>query len=179
MQEQGRRLHVLEWIGVLAGVGAVVVSFLPWQRVTGPGADTVHSIGFRTTSTAWSSGLVAWLAVLALLVAAVLLVARVFGKRVVAVAVLWLLLAVAALVLVIIRWVTIEDLDPNKLALLNMSPPDAVNGASTGLFACLGIALVSTAAAVARVRTAGRTKPAPVEPQPQPYPTDDIDNNRA
>ncbi|SDI78675.1 hypothetical protein SAMN05192558_11264 [Actinokineospora alba] len=160
------RFSPLEWVGILAGLGALVISFFPWQRVTGQFADMVEQIGFRTTSTAWSSGPVAWLAVLALFLAAALLLARAFGVRLPGGSVVWLLLAVTAVVLVIIRWVTLPDLDPARLALLNLKPEDVETNAGPGLFLCLGIAIVSMAAAVARIRTAGRpaARTAPVRP---------------
>jgi len=169
---QGRRFDLVEWIGIVAGVAGLVFSFFPWQRVSGQFADLVHAIGFRTTSTAWSSGLVAWLAVMALVVTAALLLARAFGGRVPGALVLWLLLAVTAVVLIIIRWVTLPELDPNKLALLNLSPADVESNASTGLYLCLVAALVSMFAAVARIRTSGRQAPVP----PAESVPDDIDN---
>jgi hypothetical protein len=163
---RGGRPGLLEWVGILAGLGALVVSFFPWQRVTGQFAELVGQIGFRTTSTAWSSGLVAWLAVLVLFLAGALLLARPFGVRVPGVSVIWLLLAVTAVVLVIIRWVTLPDLDPARLALLNLKPEDVASSAGPGLFLCLGIAIVSMAAAVARIRTSGRqaARTAPLTP---------------
>lgn len=165
-QDRSGRPSPLEWIGILAGLGALVISFFPWQRVTGQFAELVGQIGFRTTSTAWSSGLVAWLAVLALVLAAVLLTTRPFGVRVPGLSVIWLLLAVTSVVLVIIRWVTLPELDPARLALLNLKPEDVDSNAGPGLFLCLGIAIVSMAAAVARIRTSGRpaARTAPVRP---------------
>ncbi|MGH3860319.1 hypothetical protein [Actinokineospora sp.] len=175
--DRSGRSTPLEWVGILAGVGALVISFFPWQRVTGQFAELVGQIGFRTTSTAWSSGLVAWLAVLAMALAAGLLAARPFGVRVPGVSVIWLLLAVTAVVLVIIRWVTLPDLDPARLALLNLKPEDVQSNAGPGLFLCLGIAIVSMAAAVARIRTSGR-QPAPLRPPAEAPAAERADQDR-
>src|SRR5262249_5604399 len=76
----GKQLTALDWIGTLAGVLAVLVSFLSWRHVRGTGlVDLARAVGFRTWYTAWSSGITAWLPVLLLAFAAMLILARGFG----------------------------------------------------------------------------------------------------
>src|SRR6266550_933907 len=49
-----KKLGALDWIGVLAGVFAVLVSFLSWRHVRGTGlVDLARAVGFKTWYTAW------------------------------------------------------------------------------------------------------------------------------
>ena len=151
------KLTALDWIGVLAGVFAVLDSFLSWRHVRGTGlVDLARAVGFRTWYTAWSSGGSAWLPVLLLAAAAVLILARGFGVRLPGVPFVWLGMSVAALILILIRWITLPEPDAASLAPFNLRPEDIDTGASIGLYLGLLAALISIAGAVFRVLIAVR-----------------------
>lgn len=168
----GKQLTALEWIGVLAGAFAVVDSFLSWRHVRGTGlVDLARAVGFRTWYTAWSSGPTAWLAVLLLAGAAALILAKGFNVRLPAVPFLWLGMAIAALVLILIRWISLPDPDAATLAAFNLRPEDIDTGASIGLYLGLLTAVLSVAAAAFRVVLAVRPEPTiahapPADPDP-------------
>jgi hypothetical protein len=168
----GKQLPALEWIGVLAGGAAVVDSFLSWRHVRGTGlVDLARAVGFRTWYTAWSSGLTAWLPLVLLAGAAALIMARGFGIRLPGVPFVWLGLAVAALILVLIRWLSLPDPDAATLAHFNLRPADVDTGASIGLYLGVIITVLSLAAAAFRVLLATRPEPTvsrPYEPGATP-----------
>ena len=153
----GKQVSGLDWVGVLAGALALVVSFVSWRHIAGPGVvDLAGTLGLKTWYTAWGSGLSARLAVLLLMAAAALLLAPGFGLRLPGVPFLWLGLALASLVLIIIRWVTLPHPDPAVLAARNLRPQDIDVGASIGLYLGLAAAVISLAGAVFRVLAAVR-----------------------
>lgn len=151
------KLTALEWIGVLAGVLAVLDSFLSWRHVRGTGlVDLARAVGFKTWYTAWSSGITAWLPVLLLAGAAVLILARGFGVRLPGVPFLWLGMAVAALIMILIRWITLPTPDAGQLAPFNLRPENVDTGASIGLYTGLLAAVISIVGAGFRVLMAVR-----------------------
>lgn len=165
----GKQLTALDWIGVLAGGLAVLVSFLSWRHVRGTGlVDLARAVGFRTWYTAWSSGLTAWLPVLLLALAAVLIMARGFAVKLPGVPFVWLGLAVAALIMILIRWITLPDPDAAALAPFNLRPEDIDTGASIGLYLGLLTALLSIAAAAVKVLLATRPEPTVATPYSPP-----------
>lgn len=168
----GKQLPLLEWVGVVAGGAAVVISFLSWRHVRGTGlTDLARAVGFRTWYTAWSSGITAWLPMLLLVGAAALIMARGFGIRLPGVPFVWLALAVVALVLVLIRWITLPDPDAATLAQFNLRPENVDTGASIGLYLGLIAALLSLLGGAVRVLLVTRSEPTvstPYEPGPSP-----------
>ncbi len=165
----GRQLTALDWIGVLAGGAAVVVSFLSWRHVRGTGlVDLARAVGFRTWYTAWSSGFTAWLPMVLLAGAAALIMARGVNIRLPGVPFVWLGLAVAALILVLIRWITLPDPDAATLAQFNLRPENVDTGASIGLYLGLLAAVLSIAAAAFRVLLAMRPEPTVSTPYSPP-----------
>jgi hypothetical protein len=169
----GKELAARDWIGVVAGALALVVSFVSWRHVAGPAVvDLARALGLKTWYTAWGSGFSGWFPVLLLLGAAVLILLRGFGVRLPGVPFLWLAMALAALVFIVIRWATLPSPDATLLAARNLRPEDIDSGASVGLYLGLAVAVLSLLGAVlrvlARVRPAAATDefapPPPTEP---------------
>lgn len=139
-----RAMSPIHWIGVVTGVLALLVSVLRWYTVTGPFADEVARSGLPTGRTAWGAGVTAWLPMLLLALAAAVVLAPRFSVSVPFTPVLWLVLALAALVLVIIRWVTIV---PDDL------PKGVEAGPGFGLYLGLVVAVASLVGALLAFRT--------------------------
>ena len=166
----GTQLSARDWAGVGAGAFALVVSFLSWRSVSGPQVvDLANALGLKTWYTAWGSGVTGWLPIVLLVGAAVLILAPAYGMRVRGVPYLWLAMASVALIVVIIRWVTLPSPDAALLTARNIRPEDVDTGASIGLFLGLAAALISLLGAVFRVLAAAR--PATTE-YTQPPPTE-------
>lgn len=158
----GKQVAALEWVGVLAGALALVVSFFSWRHISGPNvSELLRTLGTKTWYTAWGSGVSGWLPIVLLAGAAALILARGFGLRVPAVPFLWLTMAVAALVIIIIRWATLPTPDAALLAARNLRPEDIDTGASIGLYLGLVAAILSIFGAVIRVLSTVNTKSSP------------------
>ncbi|MFC5290874.1 hypothetical protein ACFPM7_27820 [Actinokineospora guangxiensis] len=124
-----KRVTPIEWAGIGAGVAAFLFSFFPWL-----------SAGFAFLSfSAWSSGFLAWGAVLMLVGAGAAVFLPHVGVEVKNRTMLWLGLAGAATLLVLLRLITSEGF------------------AAIGLFLGLIAALVSTAAAFLSFQAAKRS----------------------
>jgi hypothetical protein len=166
----GRQVAPLEWIGVGAGAAALVVSFFSWRHVSGePNViEFLRTLGVKTWYTAWGSGVSGWLPIVLLVLAALLIVAPGFGVKVKGVPFLWLGLAAAALVIVIIRWATLPTPDVALLAARNLRPQDVDTGASVGLYLGLIVAALSVLGAVLRVMSALRPTTTTYSPPAQP-----------
>jgi hypothetical protein len=155
-----RQVTPLEWIGVLAGAIAIVVSFFSWRHVAGPSVvDLARTLGLKTWYTAWGSGLSGWLPVVLLAGAGALILAKGAGVRLPGVPFLWAGLALAALVIIIIRWVTLPTPDAELLAARNLRPEDIDTGASIGLYLGLIAAVLSLLGAVIRILAMARPAP--------------------
>jgi hypothetical protein len=152
----GKQLTGRDWIGILAGALALVVSFFSWRHLTGAQGvvEFLGTLGVKSWYTAWGSGVSGWLPVLMLIGAAALLLAPGFGIRVPGVPFAWLVLAFAALVMIIIRWATLPEPDAGLLQAHNFRPEDVDAGASIGLYLGLAAALISLLGAVLRVLVA-------------------------
>jgi hypothetical protein len=148
---EAKKVTGLEWIGVVAGALALVVSFFSWQHLFGVDPALASALGTKTWYTAWGSGLSALLAVAFLVGAALFLLAPGFGVRLPGVPFVWLILAVAGLITIIVRWATLPDPDPGVLAAHNVKPENIDAGASIGLYLALAAAVISIAGAVLRV----------------------------
>lgn len=166
----GRQVVARDWIGVGAGALALVVSFLSWRHVSGPQVvDLARALGLKTWYTAWGSGVTGWLPVVLLVGAALLLLAPGFGIRVPGLPLLWLGMAFGALVVVVIRWVTLPSPDTALLAERNIRPEDVDTGASIGLYLGLAAAVISLLAALFRVLSGARpSQPATTGYAPPP-----------
>lgn len=176
----GRQVSPLEWIGVAAGALALVVSFFSWRHVSGEPAvvEFLRTLGVKTWYTAWGSGVTGWLPIVLLLGAAALILAPGFGARIKGVPFLWLGLAAAALVIIIVRWATLPTPDTALLQARNLRPEDVDAGASIGLYLGLVAAAISALGAVLRVLAALRPRPTtyspPVPPAPPAGPTEPL-----
>jgi hypothetical protein len=146
-----KRVTPLEWAGGGAGVLAFVVSFLPWYSFDFEG------IGGGSAS-AWNSGFLAWFAVLLLMGAGVVVLLPHFGVQVARLPLIWLSLAGAATVFILIRWLTLPD-DGGLGDFGLLGGTGIESGAGFGLVVGLLVALASTAAAFLTFRAA--PKPAP------------------
>ncbi|HEX6358293.1 hypothetical protein [Actinophytocola sp.] len=145
-----KRVTPLEWAGGGAGVLAFIVSFFPWYSIDFEG------FGGGSLS-AWNTGFLAWFSVLLLMGAGVLVLMPHFGVEVARLPLIWLSIAGAATVFILIRWLTLPDDGGLGLGLLGDAGVDA--GAGFGLIVGLLLAIVSTAAAALAFRTA--PSPAP------------------
>jgi hypothetical protein len=122
-----KRVTPIEWAGIGAGVAAFLFSFFPWI--------SAGYAGFSASGSAWNAGFLAWFSVMLLIGAAVVVLLPHLGTAVPNRTVLWLGLAGAAAVFILLRWLTYSDV---------MGVPV---GAGAGLFLGLLAALVSAAAA--------------------------------
>jgi len=141
-----KQVTPLEWAGIGGGALAFIASFLPWLTVSTdidlPGIEASYS------GSAWSSGFAAWFSVLLLVAAAVVLVLPKLGTPVPNASMIWLGLAGAAVVLIILRWVTSYE------SVFGVSV-----GAGFGLFIGLLAALASAAGAFLTFRAAKSATP--------------------
>jgi hypothetical protein len=149
-----------------------VVSFVSWRHVRGDPqvVDFLRALGVKTWYTAWGSGVTGWLPVLLLAGAGALLLAPGFGLPVRGGPFLWLAMAAAALVLIVIRWTTLPSPDAALLEARNLRPQDVDTGASIGLYLGLAVAAISVLGAVFRVLSAVRptTTYSPQAPPTEP-----------
>jgi hypothetical protein len=99
----------MEWLGVAAGVVALVVSFLPWYRLSAPLERQAESQGAQTWITVWQGNFLAWFPVVLLLAACVLILWQRFGKPLQMLSSLWLTLAALAVAMILLRWITAPD----------------------------------------------------------------------
>ncbi|CAM3945237.1 hypothetical protein KIPE111705_32815 [Kibdelosporangium persicum] len=138
------RITWLEWIGVAAGIIGLVVSFLPWFRATEPVAVGLRAQGAPTWIPVWEGNFLAWFPVVLLLAVSVLLLWQRFGRPVRMTSSLWLTLGMLAVVMIVLRWITL--------------PASVVSG--FGLYLGLMVAAGSGAAAFLAFRREQRAMPA-------------------
>lgn len=144
-----KRVSPLEWAGIGAGLLAFLVSFFPWY--------SIDFEGFGDGSlSAWNSGFLAWFSVLLLMVAAGLVLAPHLGVQVARRPLIWLGVSAAAVVFILIRWLTLpDDGGLGDLGLLGGSGIDS--GAGFGLVVGLVAAIVSGGAAFLVYRASAKT----------------------
>jgi hypothetical protein len=143
-----KRVSTLEWAGIGAGLAAFIFSMFPWYSVS--------YAGFGESLSAWNSGFIAWFPMLMVLVAGGLLLATHFGVKVDRLPLIWLALSAVAVVLVLLRWITLpDDGGLGDFGLLGDSGFES--GAGVGLILGLIAAAVSTVAAVLSFRAAPKT----------------------
>jgi hypothetical protein len=131
-----KRVTPLEWAGIGAGALAFIVSFFPWYSISFDGGG-LAGFDLDTSLSAWNAGFGAWFSVLLLVAAAVVVLLPHFGTQVPNQPLVWLGLSAAALVIIILRWVTFPS----------ASGFGGSAGAGFGLFIGLAAALVSGVAA--------------------------------
>ncbi|MGV9359961.1 hypothetical protein [Amycolatopsis sp. NPDC003731] len=103
-----------EWLGLAAGLLALGSTFLPWTTLTATRPDIEDILAQLpqgdVVRDAWHSSFFAWCPPLPLLVAGLVVV--VFGRirtvRVSGLPQLWLVVAAASLLLIVLGWVTLE-----------------------------------------------------------------------
>lgn len=151
-QFDAKQVSTLEWVGIGAGVLAFLASFFPWWSATATGF-----INLSVSVSAWNIGIGGWLPVLMLMAAAVLLLLPHFGVQVQRLAMIWLILAGASVLIIVIRWLTM-----NSETGLGLSEAESgiSAGASFGLFLGLIAAIASTVGAGLAFRTAAAPRAA-------------------
>lgn len=97
----------MEWLGVGAGVLALVVSFMPWYRSADGLAGALRAQGVRPWLSVWQANFLAWFPVVLLVAVSVLLLWQRFGRPLQMLTSLWLTLAVLAVVMILLRWITL------------------------------------------------------------------------
>jgi hypothetical protein len=140
-----KRVSTLEWAGIGAGLLAFIVSFFPWYSVS--------YAGFGESISAWNTGIGAWLPVLMLMAAGVLVALPHFGVQVARVQLIWLGLAAASVVIILLRWLTLPD-DGGLGGGILTGESGFEAGAGFGLFVGLVVAIVSGVAAFLAFRSA-------------------------
>jgi hypothetical protein len=145
-----KRVTPLEWAGIGAGALAFIVSFFPWYSVSFDGPSTAGlGLNFDYTWNAWDAKFGAWFPVLLLLAAGVLVALPHFGVEIPNLAMIWLGLAAAAFVIILIRWMTFPG---------DEGAPGVSAGAGFGLFVGLILAIASGVGAFLTFRsTSART----------------------
>jgi hypothetical protein len=143
-----KRVTTLEWAGIGAGLAAFIFSMLPWYSVS--------YAGIGGSLSAWNSGFIAWFPMLLVLVAGGLLLASHFGVKIERLPLIWLALSGLAVVLVLLRWLTLPD--DGGLGDMGFGGDSGFeSGAGAGLILGLIAAVVSTVAAVLTFRAAPKT----------------------
>jgi hypothetical protein len=99
----------MEWIGGGAGIVALVVSFLPWYRLTADRVPQAEAEGKPTWVTVWAGNFLAWFPVVLLLAVTVLLLWQRLGRPVQMISSLWLTLTMLAVVMILLRWITLQE----------------------------------------------------------------------
>lgn len=150
-----KRVTPLEWAGGGAGALAFIISFFPWYSIdiAGFGGE-----GFS----AWNSGFLAWFPVLLLMGAGVVVLLPHFGVQVARLPLIWLSLAGAATLFILLRWLTLPDDGFGGLGILGDTGIDS--GAGFGLVVGLIVAIASTVAAFLTFRAAPKTAPGGANP---------------
>lgn len=150
-----KRVTPLEWAGSGAGALAFIVSFFPWY--------SFDFEGFGGTSfSAWNSGFLAWFPVLLLMVAGGLVLAPHFGLKIDRLPLIWLSLAGAAAVFILLRWLTLPD--DGGIGGFGLIGDSVDSGAGFGLIVGLITALASAVAAFLTFRAAPKTAPGGANP---------------
>ncbi|WP_329050798.1 hypothetical protein OG738_02270 [Amycolatopsis sp. NBC_01488] len=148
-----------EWLGLAAGLLALGSTFLPWTTLSTNKPDIEVVLGQLphgdVVRDAWNSSFLAWCPPLPLLLAGLVVV--VFGRvrkaRVGGLPHLWLVVAVAALLLMVIGWFTLDwEFDADQRGIFDAA--GIAIGPGFGRFLGLLAALVSGVAAFLDMRAA-------------------------
>jgi hypothetical protein len=159
-----KRVTTFEWVGIGAGLLALIVSFFPWYSASA----SVAGIEASESNTAWSTGIGAWLPVLMLLATAVLVALPHLGVAVPNLTLIWLGLAAGAAVIILLRWLTLPDDGGLSSVGLSLEEVDVDAGAGFGLIVALVLAVGSAAVAFLSYRSAPSTAAPQAGPGPAP-----------
>jgi hypothetical protein len=162
MTESGTaKVTTLDWVVVGASLLAYISSYLPWYRAS----VSVLGIDRSASVNAWNAGYGAWLSVLLLVVAGVVILASTLGGRLSLLRsrpLITLALSALAFVTIVLRWVTFPDASDGfsghlgELGDFDLGSAFAVSsGAGFGLY--LGL-IAAIAAVVASLLTSMRTR---------------------
>lgn len=153
----GKSVTWREWLGLAAGLLALGATFLPWTTLTTNRqeiADALSSLPQGdVVRSAWNSGFYTWFPPLPLLLAglAVVVFGRIPKVRVGGLPHLWLVVAAASLLFMVLGWLIIEwQFDGDQRGLFEAA--GITIGAGIGRFLALGAAAVSAVAAFLDVR---------------------------
>ncbi|WP_410603026.1 hypothetical protein [Amycolatopsis sp. lyj-90] len=146
-----------EWLGLAAGLLALVTLFLPWTTLTASRPeieDVLTSLPANdVTRDAWRSGFLAWAPVFLLFLPglAVVLFGRVEAVRRAGLPHLWLMVALGALLLMVLGWVTLDwQFDADQRGILSAAGIEI--GAGLGRYLGMVAAVVSAVVAFFDVR---------------------------
>ena len=150
------KVTTLDWVVVGAGLLAYISSFLPWYR-----ADvSILGIERSATANAWNAGIGAWLPVLLLAVAGVVVLASATGVRLpTSKSLITLGLSALAVIAILLRWMTFPDATgQNSLDMDNVDVQGLLavsSGADVGLYIGLAAGIVAVVASFLTSRTSG------------------------
>jgi hypothetical protein len=150
------KITLLEWVGVGAGALALIASFLPWYDLSGTFADQQRALGFPTWTSAWRVGFLGWFPVMLLVIVGLLIAVQLMGKQVSILPPLWITLALLAVVMILLRWITVPDAGQAT----GRGPDYATLTAGFGLFMGLLAAFVSAVAGFLSFRSTHKVKTA-------------------
>ncbi|WP_410615919.1 hypothetical protein [Amycolatopsis sp. lyj-109] len=146
-----------EWLGLAAGLLALGSTFLPWTTLTATKPDIEDILAQLpqgdVVRNAWHSSFFAWCPPLPLLLAGLVVVffGRIRTLRVSGLPQLWLVVAAASLLLMVLGWVTLDwEFDADQRGIFEAA--GVAIGAGLGRFLGLFAALVSGVAAFLDMR---------------------------
>ncbi|HZA15949.1 MAG TPA: hypothetical protein VE645_03475 [Pseudonocardiaceae bacterium] len=152
------RVTALDWVVVGAGLLAYIASFLPWYR-----ADvSILGIERSATANAWNAGIGAWLPVLLLAVAGVVVLVSATAVRLpTSKSLITLGLSALAVIAILLRWMTFPDsAGQSRLDMDNVDVEGLLavsSGAGVGLYVGLIAAIAAVVASFLTSRAAGAT----------------------
>ncbi len=156
-----KRVTWREWLGLGAGLLALVALFLPWTTLTASRPeieDVLTSLpASDVTRDAWNSGFLAWAPPFLLILTgiAVVLFGRVDAVRRAGLPHLWLMAAASAFLLLALGWATLDwQFDADQRGILSSAGVEI--GSGLGRYLALFAALASGAIAFLDVRHARR-----------------------
>ena len=146
-----------EWLGLAAGLLALGSTFLPWTTLSTNKADVELALSTLphgdVVRDAWRSGFFAWCPPLPLLLAGLVVVffGRIRKLRVSGLPHLWLVVAAASLLLMVLGWLTLDwEFDADQRGFFDAA--GIAVDAGFGRFLGLAAALVSVVAAFLDMR---------------------------
>lgn len=148
------RMRAPDWVVIGAGLLAWGSSFLPWYTAR----VSVLSINRSASVDAWQAGFGAYISVLLLLVASVVVLVsplRLAASR----SLITLVVSVLALIALVLRWATFQDADGGLGGLDDVDLGGAFtvsSGAGVGLYLGLVAAIAAVVASLLTFRAAGR-----------------------
>ena len=150
------KVATLDWVVVGAGLLAYISSFLPWYR-----ADfSILGIERSAIANAWNAGIGAWLPVLLLVVAGVVVLVSTMGVRLpTAKSLITLGLSALAVIAILLRWMTFPDsTGQSSFEMDNVDVEGLLavsSGAGVGLYVGLIAAIAALVASFLTSRAAG------------------------